>query len=99
MASILQTMGKPVADRNDVWNNQLPKWDQRLTFQPTSDEGKALQGTVQLQGIMWMLVQHREHLGRKAVRSISVFGGDYPAVYGPTFYIELEDLQSGSKQS
>jgi hypothetical protein len=106
VASILHSMGKPITDRSDVWGNQLPRWEQKLTYQPDSDEGKALLGTVQLKGIMWMLVQHREHLGQKAIKSISLFRGVYPEtgpdtsgpkVHGPDFYIELEDVQSRAK--
>lgn len=105
VASILHSMGKPTTDRHDVWGNQLPRWEQKLTYQPESDEGKALLGTVQLKGIMWMLVQHREHLGQKAIKSISLFRGVYPEtgpdtpgpkVHGPDFWIELEDVQSGA---
>ena len=104
VASILKSMGKPITDQADVWGNQLPRWEQKLTFQPDSDDGKALQGTVQLKSIMWMLVQHRQHLGKKAIKSISLFrrvlpgtGPDFdPKVRGPTFYIELEDLQLGA---
>jgi hypothetical protein len=97
VATVLKNKGKTITDRADFWANQLPGWEQKLTFQSDSDEGKALYGTVQLKGIMWMLVQHREHLGQKAIKSVSVFrGGDSPRerVYGPTFYIELEDVQS-----
>jgi hypothetical protein len=101
VATILKDMGKPITTKDDVWGKQLPGWAQKLTIQSDSDEGKAILGTVQLKGIMWMLVQHREHLGRKAVRSISIFRGNSAAtalggVQGPTFYIELEDLQSGA---
>ena len=99
VASVMQNMGCPITDRADVWNKQLPGWEQKLTFQPNSDEGKALHGTVQIKGVMWMLVQHREHLGQKAIKSISVFRGEaHGKVSGPTFYIELEDVQSGGVQ-
>jgi hypothetical protein len=103
VATILHSMGKPINDRYDVWGKQLPRWEQKLTYQPDSDEGKALLGTIQLKSIMWMLVQHREHLGQKAVKSISLFRGTYPEtgldtsgpkVHGPDLYIELEDVQS-----
>lgn len=101
VATVLKNMGTPITDRADFWNNHLPGWEQKLTFQPDSDEGKALYGTVQVKGIMWMLVQHREHLGHKAIKSISVFrGGNSPGerVFGPIFYIELEDVQSDGVQ-
>lgn len=93
VASIMQSMGTHITDREDVWNNQLHGWEQKLTFQPNSDEGKALHGTVQIKGIMWMLVQHRASLGQKAIKSISIFRGEgHGHVSGPTFYIELEDV-------
>ena len=101
VVSILRNQGRPITDRADVWGNQLPTWEQKLTFLPDSDDGKALHATVQLKGIMWMLIQHREHLGKKAVKSISLFRGALPGaagpdfeteVHGPTFYIELEDV-------
>lgn len=102
VASILQKMGKPIDDRADVWGNQTPRWEQKLTFQPDSDEGKALLGTIQLKGVVWTLLQHRAHIGWKTIKSISVFRGEWSGsdrdsqtrVYGPSFYIELEDVQS-----
>ena len=104
VATILKDMGKPITDAADVWANQLPGWAQKLTFHPDSDEGKVMFGTIQLKGIMWMLVQHREHLGHKAIKSVSIFRGgppetDYGPPFGPTFYIELEDVQSGAGPS
>lgn len=103
VASILRNRGTRFTDRADLWTNQLPRWGQKLTFLHDSDEGKALHGTVQLKAITWMLVQHREHLGMKAVKSISLFRGVLPGsgakpdiLKGPTFYIELEDVQSGA---
>lgn len=79
----------------------LPLWPQKLTFQPDSDEGKALLGTIQLKGIMWMLIQHREQLGKKAIKTICVFKDDMtgksemydPEKRGPSLYVELEDVE------
>jgi hypothetical protein len=80
----------------------LPAWPQRHTFQTSTIEGETLLGTVQLKTIMWMLIQHREHLGKKAVKTISVFKDDmtggsgaanHPEGRGPAIYIELEDIQ------
>lgn len=50
---------------------------------------------------MWMLIQHREQLGKKAIKSICVFKDDMtgsddmydPAKRGPSLYVELEDVQ------
>jgi hypothetical protein len=85
------------------WNSELdvPKWEQRLTFQPGSNEGRALLATLQLKGIFWMLVQHRQHLGKKAIKQISLFRDDLtgqdeeydPISRGPSIYIELENVQ------
>lgn len=107
VATILHSTGKPLTSWADLWGTQLPLWDQKTTFQQNSNEGRALLGTIQLKGIMWMLVQHREHLGKKAIRSISVFRDDLtgsnkwwdPENRGPSFYIELEDVQSGAGPS
>ena len=94
--SIMGVEGNSMTSRLDAWTYTLPPWEQKLTFQADSDERKALLGTVQLRGIMWMLVQHREHLGHKAVRSISLFRNVDPEedrshrtlhVMGPNFYI------------
>lgn len=78
----------------------IPLWEHRLVVQPDSDEGKALLGTDQLKIVMWMLVQHREHLGRKTIKQMSVFkdeltgiSDEYDANYrGPSIYLELEDV-------
>jgi hypothetical protein len=86
-----------------AWNSELdvPKWEHRLNFQPGSNEGRALLATVQLKGIFWMLVQHRQHLGKKAIKQISLFRDDLtgedeehdPISRGPSIYIELENVQ------
>lgn len=81
--------------------NEVPLWEQKLTFEPDTDEGKALLATTQVKSIMWMLVQHRESLGKKAIKQMSVFkdeltgiDDDHDARYrGPSLYLELEDVQ------
>lgn len=93
---IFQDHGRTVSD----WT-KLPLWEQRLTFGPDSNEGKALLATVQVKGIMWMLIQHRQQLGKKAIKQISVFKDEITGMdddhatelRGPSFYLELEDVQ------
>ena len=97
-----ETMGRSL---NSV--AELPLWDKRMTLMPETDEFEALVATAQVKGIVWMLLQHREHLGKKTIKQISVFKdeitgvgmGNEPIRRGPSFYIELEDVQSGGAQS
>jgi hypothetical protein len=81
----------------------FPPWNQRLTVEADTDEYLALLASVQLKGIMWMLLQHREQLGHKTITRISVFKDEvtgevgYDALHrGPCVYIELGDVQSGA---
>jgi hypothetical protein len=74
-----------------------------LTVEADTDEYLALLASVQLKGIMWMLLQHREQLGHKTITRISVFKDEvtgevgYDALHrGPCVYIELGDVQSGA---
>lgn len=79
----------------------LPSWVDRLTLQPDSFEGRALLATVQLKEVMWMLIRHREHLGKKTIRQISLFKDELTgeddahdvSVRGPSIYLELEDVR------
>lgn len=87
------------------WADLRP-WNQRITVEPDTDEYLALFASTQVKGIMWMLLQHREQLGKKTIKSISVFKDDvtgepgYDALHrGPSIYLELEDVQSESTQS
>lgn len=84
----------------------FPPWNQRLTVEADTDEYLALLASVQLKGIMWMLLQHREQLGHKTITKISVFKDEvtgelgYDALHrGPCVYIELGDVQSGAGPS
>lgn len=82
------------------WSD-LPLWDQRLTLQPNTEEFDALLATVQLKGIMWMLLQHREQLGKKYIKKMCIFKDEITGVVpdndpedrGPSIYLELEDVQ------
>jgi hypothetical protein len=85
----------------------LPLWDQRVALEPGSDEFLALFATVQVKGIMWMLLQHREQLGQKTIKKMCIFKDEMtgvgpdnePQERGPSVYIELGDVQSGASQS
>lgn len=85
----------------------LPLWDQRITVEPGTDEFFALFATVQIKGIMWMLLQHREELGKKTIKIMCIFKdeitgvvpGNEPEERGPSIYLELADVQSGGAQS
>lgn len=94
---IFQDQGRPL----NRWAD-LPAWDQKATFLPDSDEGKALLATTQVKTIFWMLIQHRRHLGKKAIKKICVFKDDvtgtndhwYPDdKRGPSFYVQVEDVE------
>jgi hypothetical protein len=93
---ILLKKGTPMKDQADV-----PTWDHKLEFLPESADGKALLATVQGKGIFWMLLQHREHLGKKSIKKICLFKDDKtgtseeydPSERGPSLYFELEDVQ------
>lgn len=81
----------------------FPVWNQRMTVEPDSDEFLALLASVQVKGIVWMLLQHREQLGQKTITKMSVFKDEvtgepgYDALHrGPCLYIELGDVQSGA---
>jgi hypothetical protein len=81
----------------------FPVWNQRITVEPDSDEFLALLASIQVKGIVWMLLQHREQLGQKTITKMSVFKDEvtgepgYDALHrGPCLYIELGDMQSGA---
>jgi len=82
------------------WSD-LPLWDQKMTFLPDTEGYQALLATVQLKGIFWMLLQHREQLGKKSIKEISIFKDDImgigegndPEDRGPSIYIEVENVE------
>lgn len=73
----------------------LPMFEDRLCFPPNSNVGQALMSLVQLQGIAWLLLQHRRQLGLKRMRQTCIFRDDDVTfrVLGPSFYIELENIR------
>lgn len=51
-------------------------WDNKLTFSLNSDEGKALTGTPNGKGAGWLAATHKNQLGNKTIKDISVFTED-----------------------
>lgn len=75
---------------------ELPEWeDPKSRFALDTEAGRLLLGTVQVKGIMWMLLQHREYFGNKAVKRLSVFkpSSTMSRQPEPNMYLELEDVQ------
>lgn len=55
----------------------VPEWANRITFDPaTTADGKRLLGSPNLLGFTYMIYQHKQQLGNKKVKSISIFKGD-----------------------
>jgi len=69
-------------------------WSQRLSFDASTEEGRALLATPNGAGVAWMLVRYREQLGWKRVKRVSIFGlGETSARRGVSLYFELEDVK------
>lgn len=73
---------------------RAPEWNQRKIYTMDSDEGKAILATPNGRGVAWMLIQHRDLMGQKRVKSMSVFSvlGSGGVYQGPTLLFELEDV-------
>ena len=70
-----------------------PSWQSRLSFAPTSREGRALiGGSIEVETIMWMLLRHRADLGHKTIREIVVFTDPEDPIPLPAIYLELIDV-------
>jgi hypothetical protein len=69
---------KVFSSKDKILKNSMdvPTWARKESFLPNTDEGKALLNTAQVKGITWMLIQHRAHLGKKAIKNIYVFRDD-----------------------
>ncbi|KAK4546125.1 hypothetical protein LTR36_002262 [Oleoguttula mirabilis] len=73
---------------------QAPLWSQRKVYTLDTEQGKALLGTPNGNGIAWFLIQHRQQLGQKRVKSVSIFrenereGVTYT---GPCLLFEIEE--------
>lgn len=77
----------------ESWSD-LAQWEGRECFTHASAGWHALLGTIQVKGIMWMLLQHRAQLGRKKIKTICVFRdtNEKQTDRGPSMYLELEDV-------
>ena len=47
-------------------------WVQNRTYDPDSDEGKALIGTPNGASVAWLLLKHRQNLGRKRITRVTL---------------------------
>lgn len=87
---------RPKGGTGPVW--QAPVWPGlvvRADGQGSDGElFRALLGTPNARGVVWLLAQRREGLGRKAVRSIRVWN-DLPRgrVYTPSMLLEIGDVE------
>ena len=88
-----------------TWSD-LRLWNERITLEPGTEDFQLLHSTVQVKGIVWMLLQHREQLGKKLVKKICLFKDEItgtpgydPLLRGPSMYFELEDAPSGNAQT
>ncbi|KAJ9222528.1 hypothetical protein DTO169C6_5119 [Paecilomyces variotii] len=71
-----KALGKP-----DGWNN----WDELhsssawRSFYPGSNEYNALLYTPNVRGVAWLLIQHKQQLGRRTISKITTFGAGFSA--------------------
>lgn len=94
----LQSVVKEIFEqrRRPIQNfDELPRWAERVCLSPNIHLGQAIMGTVQLQGIVWMLLQHRQQLGWKTVRQVCIFKDtdENQPGRGPSIYVELENVR------
>lgn len=54
-------------------HTQLPSWNDRVTFQMNTDEGKAILGTPNGAGCGYLVAQHKTQLGVKRIRDVVVW--------------------------
>ncbi|KAM0721883.1 hypothetical protein Q7P37_002808 [Cladosporium fusiforme] len=75
---------------------KLPSWEKKVCLTPNTEAGKAMLGTIQMQGVVWMLLQHRTDLGHKSVKQMCIFKdtNEVDKGRGPSVYVELEDVSS-----
>lgn len=48
-------------------------WGSQVTFEMTSDQGKALLGTPNGGGVAWILINHKAQLGIKTISSVTIW--------------------------
>ncbi|KAL1856561.1 hypothetical protein Plec18170_003529 [Paecilomyces lecythidis] len=78
-AALARALGKP--EDFDDWGQyrRPPAW---RSFYPGSDEYNALLYTPNLRGVSWLLIQHKQQLGRRKISKITLFtAGGYPCLY------------------
>ncbi|KAK5122394.1 hypothetical protein LTR85_003978 [Meristemomyces frigidus] len=84
----------PAQDRPDEYD-EAPAFGSRRVYTMDTEEGKALLASPNGSGVAWFLIQHRQQLGHKRVRSVSVFREDVREgvpYAGPTLLFEIEDV-------
>lgn len=84
-----------VAQRKFGQKFPAPAWSHRWLFAAGEEGGNAILASPNGRGVAWMLLTHREQLGRKRVKSVAVFAQeDDPDLetQGPSLYFELEDV-------
>lgn len=96
IAQTFVNLGRPLQEtippENFEWSG-IPGWRSRLSFAPTSREGRALiGGSIEVETIMWMLLRHRADLGHKTIREIVVFTDPEDPIPLPAIYLELIDV-------
>lgn len=72
----------------------LPKWAAKDCWTPEEESGRVLLGTIQVQGLVWMFLQHRAGLGKKRVKRLCVFGdeNEVDVGRGPSVYVEVRGV-------
>lgn len=74
--------------------SQLPKWAEKDCWTPEEESGRVLLGTIQVQGLVWMFLQHRAGLGKKEIKRVCVFGdtNEVDEGRGPSVYVEVRGV-------
>ena len=95
-----------------IFERQIPSrrqpkdvtWQHRLVIEMTTDWGKALLGSPIGGGVAWFLINHKDALGDKRIRSVTVFY-DRDLLkeedihwHFPTLLWEFEDVPSNDMQ-
>ncbi|KAJ9306836.1 hypothetical protein DTO217A2_3617 [Paecilomyces variotii] len=83
-----RVLGKP-----DSWNDwdELHSASRWRSFYPQSDEFNALLYTPNVRGVAWLLIQHKQQLGRRIITQITTFGADFQ----PALYLKIDAVPEG----
>lgn len=65
----------------------------RKTFSPGMEGWEALLAVPNARGAAWLFIQHREELGRKKVKGVSVWEERARGYYNPSLLIEFEEAE------